>query len=125
RAGPVEVPVPSAAFELERVAAHDLRHLAAALRAGVGRGVGRLLQALDDVAARLADELVDRHDREDIHKTERASSPDHAGVERDNRSRRTRASAGPIRSSRRSACTGSFERLAFSQTRPARWTAPL
>src|SRR5207237_7948196 len=62
RARAVPGAVPSAAFELERVAAHDLRHLAAALLAGVGRRIGQLLQALDDVAACLADELVDRHD---------------------------------------------------------------
>jgi len=58
----LQVLVPAAAFELERVAAHDLRHLAAALRASVGRWIGDLLQPLYYAATRLADEFVDGHE---------------------------------------------------------------
>src|SRR4051812_18711140 len=61
RARTVQVAVPAAAFELEGVAAHDLRHLGAALGTRIRRRIGQLLQALLDPAARLADELVDRH----------------------------------------------------------------
>src|SRR6266481_2786938 len=57
----VEILVPAAALQLERVPAHDLRHLAAALGALVRRRIAHLLQAFHDAAAVLADEFVDGH----------------------------------------------------------------
>src|SRR5439155_11840873 len=57
----IQIAVPAAAFELEGVAAHDLGHLSAALRASFRWRVAQFLQALDDAPARFTDEFVDRH----------------------------------------------------------------